>query len=360
MSSRMNSLFCLATAFFFSFLFLVLPADSCAAKIYKYKNKDGTWSFTNDPSIVPDLTRAEERDSIDTKTINNLREKLLGTFPPKNKVEEARNASVAIKTSVGMGSGFFITEDGYILTNKHVLKGDQGKLQKLEKVLNEAKTQLQKESEAISRERERLQKLKALFESQGKRTPADLRSLYLIDKRNLESYIARHEKRKKTFEKKSQDVDDLKRKMQNPYDNQIVLIDKSELDVSLVSMSYQYDLALLRLYGYKCPFLEPASPRLEYGAPLYAIGSPLQLMYSVTSGIFSGVREFKRKRYIQTNAQINPGNSGGPLITKEGRVVGINTFKLVGPGIEGVGFAIPIDVALKEFERYLGKLSRFD
>jgi len=60
-------------------------------------------------------------------------------------------------------------------------------------------------------------------------------------------------------------------------------------------------------------------------------------MHSVTSGIYSGIREFSRQHYVQTNAQINPGNSGGPLV-------------------EGLGFLIPINVALKEFERYLGKI----
>jgi len=46
--------------------------------------------------------------------------------------------------------------------------------------------------------------------------------------------------------------------------------------------------------------------------------------------------------------------------TKDGKVIGISTWKVAGPLVEGLGFAIPINVALKEFERYLGKIWKFD
>ena len=182
-----------------------------------------------------------------------------------------------------------------------------------------------------------------------------------MDKRNLDAYIDRHRKRKEAFEKGSEALADLKARMRDAYANQIVLIDDTELSVSVVATSYHYDIALLRLYGYKCPFLEPAAPRqLEHGAPLYAIGNPLRLMHSVTSGIYSGMRQLSGQQYIQTNAQINPGNSGGPLVTKDGKVIGINTWKALGPNIEGIGFAIPIATALVEFERYLGQVRKPD
>jgi len=83
-------------------------------------------------------------------------------------------------------------------------------------------------------------------------------------------------------------------------------------------------------------------------------------MHSATSGIYSGIREFDRQHYVQTNAQINPGNSGGPLVTKDGKVIGISTWKVAGLLVEGLAFLIPINVALKEFERYLGKIWKFD
>ena len=72
----------------------------------------------------------------------------------------------------------------------------------------------------------------------------------------------------------------------------------------------------------------------------------------MTSGVFSGEREQGEQRLLQTDAPINPGNSGGPLITENGRVIGINTMVL--RGTQGIGFAIPIETALDQFSE-LGK-----
>jgi serine protease Do len=353
----MKNIFHIGISFFLFFLVLTPSGNHCSAKIYKYKDKDGNWCFTDDPSIVPDLNKAEERGSIDTQTIEDLQKELSEAAPPRNKVEVARNATVVIENSLGTGSGFFITEEGYILTNKHVIEGDETKLEELEKRLNKAKAQLAQESKAISKEEKRLQELKALLDSKGRYAPADLSAAYLIRQRDLNILIAIHKRRKETFEKVLEAFNELKRKIYSSSGNKIILIDGTEFSVSVVSLSYSYDLALLRLRGYKCPFIEPAVPyQLEHGTPLYAIGSPLKLRHSVTSGIYSGIRKFNQQLYIQTNAQINPGNSGGPLVTIDGKVIGISTWKVAGPQVEGIGFAIPINVALKEFERYLGQI----
>jgi len=356
-----KNIFYIGTALLLLFLVLGFHEDRCFGKIYKYKDKNGNWCFTDDPSIVPDLKKAEERNSIETETIDDLKRSLSEISPPRNKVEEARNATVAIKNSLGMGSGFFITEDGYILTNKHVIKGDEARLKQEEKRLNEEKTHLDKEHQAILKKQEILKRARTILDSQGKYAPADLLAAYFVDKRELDLWIKRYERRRKAFDKRLTAFNDLKQKFRYPYDNRIILTDGREFGVSVVSISYRYDLALLRLYGYKCPFIKPtASHKLEHGTPLYAIGSPLKLMHSVTSGIYSGLREISQQRYIQTNAQINPGNSGGPLVTKDGEVLGINTWKVAGPQVEGVGFAIPVNVALKEFEPYLGQPLKLD
>ena len=75
-----------------------------------------------------------------------------------------------------------------------------------------------------------------------------------------------------------------------------------------------------------------------------AIGNPLGLESSVTAGIISAVNrkvtdsDGKTFTLIQTDAAINSGNSGGALVNAEGKVIGINTLKLSGTGIEGMGF----------------------
>ncbi|MDE5830452.1 MAG: PDZ domain-containing protein, partial [Clostridia bacterium] len=80
-----------------------------------------------------------------------------------------------------------------------------------------------------------------------------------------------------------------------------------------------------------------------------AVGCPLGLNTTVTSGIISAVnREITTtdgETYVvmQTDAAINSGNSGGALVNSKGEVIGINTLKLSGTGIEGIGFAIPIN-----------------
>ena len=98
----------------------------------------------------------------------------------------------------------------------------------------------------------------------------------------------------------------------------------------------------------------------------WQFGNPLGLQSSVTTGIISGknrdVNPGDGNTYslIQTDAAINAGNSGGALINAEGKVVGINTLKLSGTGIEGMGFAIPINDTLDIYKSLIehGKVLR--
>ena len=91
------------------------------------------------------------------------------------------------------------------------------------------------------------------------------------------------------------------------------------------------------------------SDNLEVGQSAIAIGNPLGLERTVTSGVISAInrspRGFELDGLIQTDAAINPGNSGGPLIDSRGQVIGINTAILAAPGVSGLGFAIPINLA---------------
>ena len=100
------------------------------------------------------------------------------------------------------------------------------------------------------------------------------------------------------------------------------------------------------------------SSKLEIGDFVLAVGSPFGLSHSVTYGIISakgrrdlelgdGPGSVKYQDFIQTDAAINPGNSGGPLISLRGEVIGINTaIASNSGGNEGIGFSIPIDMAI--------------
>ncbi len=95
------------------------------------------------------------------------------------------------------------------------------------------------------------------------------------------------------------------------------------------------------------------SEDLEVGELAVAIGNPLGKEFSntVTTGVISAVnREIEISdstlTLIQTDAAINPGNSGGALVNSRGEVIGINTAKYVDESVEGMGFSIPVHIAL--------------
>jgi putative serine protease PepD len=176
---------------------------------------------------------------------------------------------VSISTATGTGSGFIITDDGYIITNNHVIadSGDRGV--------------------------------------------------------------------------------------------QVALQDGRTVEADLIGTSPAYDLAVLDvdLTGLT-PLALGDSEEVVVGDPVVAVGSPLGLDGTVTSGIVSatnrpvsagGQGEASFISAIQTDAAINPGNSGGPLLDVQGRVIGVNSsIAALGSfggqaGSIGLGFAIPIN-----------------
>ncbi|MEK6757572.1 MAG: trypsin-like peptidase domain-containing protein [Nanoarchaeota archaeon] len=115
---------------------------------------------------------------------------------------------------------------------------------------------------------------------------------------------------------------------------------KSHL-VSLIGFDKNLDVALLKIEGNYDAFELANSNQIQIGEKVIAIGNPLGLQFSVSEGIISAVHRpgpSGENVYIQTDTALNPGNSGGPLINTEGKVVGINNFK-VGGG-ESLGFAL--------------------
>lgn len=126
--------------------------------------------------------------------------------------------------------------------------------------------------------------------------------------------------------------------------------DETEYEAKIVGKDEQTDLAVVKIEKTglsKAEFADSDSTKV--GEFAMAVGNPLGMQSSVTCGIISAVNrevtdsEGKKFTLIQTDASINSGNSGGALVNSEGKVVGINTLKLSGTGIEGMGFAIPIN-----------------
>ncbi len=122
-----------------------------------------------------------------------------------------------------------------------------------------------------------------------------------------------------------------------------------EFDAEVVGRDPKTDLALIKIKDAKnlTPLSLGDSKNLKVGTWVVAVGSPFGLEQTVTQGIVSAkgrsIGAGPYDDFIQTDASINPGNSGGPLLNLKGQVVGINTA-IVARG-QGIGFAIPIDMA---------------
>lgn len=164
-------------------------------------------------------------------------------------IEEAIKSVVTVKTDVGQGTGFIIHEEGYLITNAHVLSG-------------------------------------------GTR-------LFVQD------------------------------------------YEQNTIETDFIGYNSEFDIALLKIQGNFKKLNLDNSNQVQTGEKVIAIGNPLGLQFSVSEGIVSGVHRIginNIEAYIQTDAALNPGNSGGPLINKDGKVIGINNFKISGG--ESLGFAL--------------------
>lgn len=141
---------------------------------------------------------------------------------------------------------------------------------------------------------------------------------------------------------------------------QVTFIDGSVADASVKGLDAEMDLGVIavskkNLSEETLKAISVArlgnSDSLKIGTPVIAIGNALGYGQSATNGIISALnREMTNEDgttsiYIQTNADINEGNSGGALLTVTGEVIGINSAKIAGTGVEGMGYAIPISTA---------------
>ena len=129
-------------------------------------------------------------------------------------------------------------------------------------------------------------------------------------------------------------------------------------------------MAVLKIDGKDLPAITFGdSDQLEVGDVVLAIGNPFRVGRSVTMGIVSALgrkvdssdRGYAIQNFIQTDAAINPGNSGGALVDAEGRLIGINTMiESSSEGNEGIGFAVPINLARSVMDRLIsgGKVTR--
>ena len=151
-------------------------------------------------------------------------------------------------------------------------------------------------------------------------------------------------------------------------DIKVALPDKREFKGKVVGSDPKTDVAVVRISATGLPTLASGdSDKLQVGDYVFAIGDPFGIGETATMGIVSakgrgGLAIEDYEDFIQTDAAINPGNSGGALINARGELIGINTAILAGGGggNQGIGFAIPINMARRVMDEILkhGKVTR--
>lgn len=261
------------------------------------------------------------------------------TVAAEKPLEAARNATVLIETGLGLGSGFIIDGQCHVVTNRHVVELNGA--QTAEEVVRDPEAQA-----AIAEARAKLERqiyaaeirLRSIRNQAGsnleqvelERRIAEARKQLEDPSLGLKNYVA------KTVEKAGRSG------------FSATLPDGTRYESLYAKFSEDYDLALFKLPAKFCtPIRSGRSKELSYGQRLYTIGNPSGMAYTLTSGVYSGERFDGETRYLQTDAPINPGNSGGPLITEDGRVIGINSMVL--RDTQGIGFALPIEAAYEAF-----------
>jgi serine protease Do len=282
---------------------------------------------------------AEAPQSPSSRSPDNSVSTRVNLATARNPIEAARNATVFIRTGWGLGSGFIIDEDCHVITNRHVVETDGSRVANT--VIRNPEMQAR-----MAMARQQLQA--SITQAQQLR-----RQLATQPGTNLEQVEL-----DKRIVNMQQELADLPGRISEGISKQVegsshagfsaTLVDGREFTALHAEYATNVDLAIFQLPTSHCPYIPSGhSTNLAFGQRLYTVGNPSGLAYTVTSGVYSGERGDGKERVLQTDAPINPGNSGGPLITESGQVIGINT--MVARGLQGVGFAIPIEAAYDEF-----------
>jgi len=149
----------------------------------------------------------------------------------------------------------------------------------------------------------------------------------------------------------------------------ITYTDGEVVNASLIGSDEYADIAVLKVKsreGYEAVLLGESNT-LKVGDTTFVVGAPLDNVYSwtVTRGIISGKERLVEialtgnnnadyiMNVIQTDAAVNAGNSGGPLCNINGEVIGVISAKISSTGVEGMGFAIPIEIASEKAEQII-------
>lgn len=351
-------------------LLVCLISAPSPAEIYKYKDAKGNWQFTDRP---PDEEQAVENLNYEQAPSQHLPEdlatRLEKRFSPNTPIERATLAVVKVESKLGSGSGFFISDNGYLVTNHHVVRptdykhwqAQAQKFENVEQALDDAERRLAVKAARLEKMRRELDQYKASISRYSEREKNLANSELSIYQERYDDMRRDYDKAdrklkadKRNFSSKRYDFNSLTNSAKFATTFTIILKSGDKLTARLVKESKAEDLALLKVDGYATPYLEFSERSAQQGMRVYAIGSPLGMKDFVTSGIITGRRNGK----IVTDSQILPGNSGGPLVDEEGRVIGVNTQKVFNTDAlkaEGFGLTVPVKIVRQQFADQLNQ-----
>lgn len=373
---------------------LVVPTKA-GAEVYRWQDANGKWHFSDtprdnqgrarviggtagvapyDPTSAPPPSNASETDTTTTNNVSpggivDIGSRLKSTFRDSGVVAEASLAVVAIENPIGSGSGFFVSSDGLIITNRHVVRPEEtAQWVDQEKKITQRRDELDQMRKTLDTEKRNLDSLSESLEDYRRYISAEpansprrqsLQGEYDILK-------ARHDDRQKGLREYEQRYREARREFDGVLKERswkgalagvarsfkVLLKDDSQWQATLIALSEKEDLALLKIDGIRSPRLSLAPVgSVHQGDTVHAIGSPLGIRDSVTTGTVTRIDS----SMLFTDAQIMPGNSGGPLITHEGLVAGVNTIKVFQGSVtsEGFGGSIPAAAVRREFSRWI-------
>ncbi len=341
-----------------------LVAMPAAADVYKYQDKNGKWHFTDKPP-KDKKTSAVTAGASNQAARADLGSDLQQRFKPASKTDEASLAVVTVQTATGSGSGFFVTGDGYIITNRHVVrpattnqwKETESKLEDYEQRLAEFKADIDDDEERLNDNERTIDDNREYMES-SQASDSERKSYkryvkrYKKNKRRHDANVAQYKKLEREYREKKSNFG-FNSSMSN-FSKKFTIILKGgkKLKARLVKISKDHDLALLKLDNYSTPFLTLSNQKYpRQGTQVFAIGSPLGITDSLTAGIITK----SSRDHLFTDTQILPGNSGGPLIDADGKVLGVNTAVVAqNRNADGLGVAIYVSRIRSEFARELG------
>ena len=379
---RLHTLNRLLLALLFSTL---LFGQQAQAQIYKYRDANGQWHFsdkpfkhqqqtpkppaTNRPADETSGDSIQSGDATDNEDATDLASRFEQRFRAQTEIERATQAVVSIEAPMSIGSGFFVSDDGLLLTNKHVVRPTESShwQERQERLTEEAdklktiKNWLANEKRRLSAMKNELSKYEENIRKAGRNNlksaaSSDYQILserYQLWKQEYDDTNANYQTRNKAFRKAHSEFNFQSSSARVKQHFTVILKDNSKLKARLLALSTDHDLALLKVDGYRTPKLQALGQlNLFQGQPVYAIGSPLGMRDHVTSGIITRLS----RQGVITDTQILPGNSGGPLVSEQGEVIGINTLKVLNRSVssEGFGIAIPLETIRAEFGGKLG------